>query len=57
MLVQYFSLEHPKLKEAVMPRGMPGGPRRWFQQHPEVFNVGQPDRDGQTMVGLQSRLR
>jgi hypothetical protein len=47
-------MEHPQLKDFVMPRGMPGGPRRWFQKHSDVFMVGQPDRDGQTMVGLQA---
>ncbi len=32
VLVQYFSMEHPTLKNEVMPRGMAGGPRRWFQE-------------------------
>jgi DNA-nicking Smr family endonuclease len=56
VLVQYFSMEHPELKNDVMPRGMAGGPRRWFQEHADIFAVGQPDRDGQTRVGLQSHL-
>ena len=56
VLVQYFSMESPALKNEVMPRGMAGGPRRWFQEHAEIFSVGNPDRDGQTRVGLQSHL-
>ena len=39
-------MESPALKNEVMPRGMAGGPRRWFQEHADIFAVGQPDRDG-----------
>ena len=38
VLVQYFSMEHPTLKNEVMPRGMAGGPRRWFQEVQRASN-------------------
>eukprot|EP01050_Picozoa_sp_SAG11_P008470 SAG11_NODE_749_length_7363_cov_12.270099_5_plen_669_part_01 len=54
VLVQYFAEANPQLKNAVLPRGAVGGPRKWFLKHAAVFQLSQPDAFGQSIVRLRA---
>lgn len=53
MLVQHFSMQHPALKNVVLPRGIEGNSRRWLARHSDVFELSALDKDGQSTVRIK----
>ena len=53
MLVQHFSMQHPALKNVVLPRGIEGNSRRWLARHADVFELSPLDKDGQSTVSMK----
>jgi hypothetical protein len=53
VLVQHFSMQHPALKNVVLPRGIEGNSRRWLARHSDVFELSPLDKDGQSTVRIK----
>lgn len=53
VLVQHFSMQHPALKNVVLPRGIEGNSRRWLAKHSDVFELSALDKDGQSTVRIK----
>ena len=53
VLVQHFSMQHPALKNVVLPRGIEGNSRRWLARHADVFELSPLDKDGQSTVSMK----
>jgi hypothetical protein len=51
--VQHFSMQHPALKNVVLPRGIEGNSRRWLARHSDVFELSALDKDGQSTVRIK----